>query len=92
MDSRRLQLSVDEAHTISAEQVADFSTLSNRLQFWQLPTEALRLGFDGAEWILEGVQHGTYHVVVRWCPDKTPFGEVGRSLFDLAGHKSRGVC
>lgn len=91
-DSRRLHLRVDNTSAISRQQVTDFTALLNRVQFWQSPTESPRLGFDGAEWILEGVQNGSYHVVDRWCPSKTPFGEAGQILFDLTGHKSRGNC
>jgi hypothetical protein len=79
---------VDAAYTISPQQVADFTAALNRIQFWQLPIEISQLGNDGAEWILEGVQDGRYHIVHRWCPGKTPFGEVARNLFDLARHKS----
>ena len=25
-------------------------------------------GVDGAQWIIEGVRNGTYHVVDRWSP------------------------
>jgi hypothetical protein len=91
-DGRHEHLSVESASTISSQQVADFTALLNRVQFWQMPTESRQGGLDGAEWILEGVQDGSYHIVHRWCPGKTPFGEAGRSLFDLAGHKSRGIC
>jgi hypothetical protein len=91
-DARHEHLNVEGVSTISSQQVADFTALLNRVQFWQMPTESRQLGLDGAEWILEGVQRGNYHIVLRWCPSKTPFGEAGRSLFDLAGHKSRGTC
>jgi hypothetical protein len=91
-DRYRRLLAVDKAKTISAKQAADFTSLLNRVQFWQLPTESGQLGVDGTEWILEGVQDGTYHVVVRWCPGRTPFGKAGRKLFDLAGYSSTGAC
>lgn len=91
-DRHRGLLAIDNATTISVKKAAAFTASLNRLQFWQLPTESPQLGFDGAEWILEGVQDGVYHVVVRWCPGKTPIGEVGRNLLDLAGHSSRGAC
>jgi len=91
-DSRGQRLNVDSPHAISPQQVANFTAALNRIQFWQLPTEVSPGGFDGAEWILEGVQDGRYHIVHRWCPGKTPFGEVARNLFDLAGHKSSGGC
>jgi hypothetical protein len=88
----RRSLAIDKSKTISAKQAADFTDVLNRIQFWQLPTESPHRGFDGAEWILEGVQDGTYHVVVRWCPGKEPFGEAARKLFDLAGRSHIGGC
>jgi hypothetical protein len=91
-DRHRRLLAVDNAKAISAKQAADFTALLNRVQFWQLPTESPQRGFDGAEWILEGVQDGIYHVVVRWCPGKAPFGEAARKLFDLAGRSFTGGC
>lgn len=40
---------------------------------------------DGAEWSIEGVKDGTYHVVTRWTPRQGPIYTLGRFfLFDLA--------
>jgi len=91
-DAHSHRLNVDSPHAISPQQVADFTAALNRIQFWQLPTEVPPRGFDGAEWILEGVQDGRYHLAHRWCPGKTPFGEAARDLFILVGHKSSGGC
>lgn len=41
--------------------------LIQNLRFFQLSTEDSVIGFDGDEWILEGVSQGKYHVVQRWC-------------------------
>lgn len=47
--------------------------------FWDLPTEkeppeirpdgTVEIGVDGAQWIVEGVKNGKYHVIDRWSPD-----------------------
>jgi hypothetical protein len=37
--------------------------------FWNLPTRDESLGFDGAQWIIEGYRDGSYHVVDRWSPE-----------------------
>ncbi len=49
--------------------------------FWNLPTLAgvnetppgpdgtVRIGLDGAQWIVEGVKNGQYHIVDRWSPE-----------------------
>jgi hypothetical protein len=92
VDPRNPHPRINKDSTIKPEQVTEFTSMLDHLQFWQLPTEPTERGLDGAEWILEGVQDGKYHVVLRWCPRKTPFGEVGRNLFKLAGQKSKGAC
>ena len=47
----------------------------SQISFWNLPTEqstvknpdgSLTVGVDGAEWIIEGLQNGKYHVTSRW--------------------------
>lgn len=86
----RRGLVADVVGTVSARQLADFSESLNRIQFWQLPTESAQPGFDGADWILEAVQDGRYHVVLRWCPGSTPFGEAAVRLFEVAGHRLGG--
>lgn len=52
-----------------------FGVLIQNLKFFAMPTEDGVRGFDGDESIIEGVSHGKYHVVGRWCaslynPDK----------------------
>ena len=48
-----------------------FLKLIDEADYWALPTrnEGV-MGFDGAQWILEGVKDGRYHVVDRWSPNK----------------------
>jgi len=43
----------------------------SRLDFWNLPTMTDNglVHVDGAQWLLEGVKDGRYHVVDRWSPD-----------------------
>ena len=83
--------------TVSANGVSDFLGKLDKARFWEMPTESQHGGFDGAEWIMEGVRSGTYHIAVRWCPDSykhspedVPFADAARFLFQLAGHKHRG--
>jgi hypothetical protein len=83
---------ISKESTVNPERITEFTSKLDHLQFWQLPAEVPQRGYDGAEWILEVVQDGKYHVVLRWCPGKTPFGEVARDLFKLAGQKSKGSC
>jgi hypothetical protein len=96
MDLRNHSLNVDKVHTVSPQQAAGFAATLNRIQFWQMPPELppdpRHVVFDGTEWILEGVQNGSYHVIVRECPGKTSFAETAGKLFDLSGRKSKGGC
>jgi hypothetical protein len=88
----------DESRTVGADRLAEFLGRVNKAHFWEMPTELPSLGLDGADWILEGVQDGRYHVVVRWCPDinryykDKAFADAARFMFDLAGQKQRGGC
>jgi hypothetical protein len=85
--------------TISANGVSDFLGKLDKARFWEMPTESQHGGMDGAEWIMEGVQGGTYHIAVRWCPDSykhsqedSAFAEAARFLFQLTGHKPNIGC
>ncbi len=79
---------------VSANDVSAFLGKLDKARFWEIPTESEHRGFDGAEWIMEGVRGTTYHIAVRWCPDSyehSPedgaFADAARFLFQLAGHK-----
>jgi hypothetical protein len=83
--------------TVSPNGVSDFLGKLDRAQFWEMPTESQHRGFDGAEWMMEGVRGGTHHIAVRWCPDSyeaspedRAFADAARFLFQLAGHKHGG--
>lgn len=56
-------------------------------KFWDLPTRGQPGGFDGAQWIVEGVMDGKYQVVDRWSPGEAdPIYTLGMTfLADLAG-------
>jgi hypothetical protein len=89
-----LSVAVDEAKTVRQDQVTDFLTRLQNAHVWQTPTVEPRFVLDGAEWILEGADRGTYHVAVRSSPDfvskyspgDKPFAEAARLLFDFADH------
>ncbi len=61
VEAKDLDLGVDDSKTLEG--------LLRDLNFFMLPTDDdfnFR-GFDGDEWVLEGVSQGRYHVVDRWC-------------------------
>jgi hypothetical protein len=62
-----------------SKQVPMFLDAIQELKFWDLPSRApqvigpdgsIKIGVDGAQWIIEGVKQGRYHVVDRWSPDR----------------------
>jgi len=48
----------------------EFKNLLNQIDFWNMETNKRVMGFDGAQWILEGKNDFQYHVVDRWSPSK----------------------
>jgi len=62
----------NERHDLPAAIIADLAARIQGTNFWNVPTvESMNgVGLDGAEWVLEGVSEGNYHVVVRWSPEK----------------------
>jgi hypothetical protein len=70
-------------------------------RFWQLPTQeqtviehadgskTITIRSDGAQWILEGVKSGRYHVVDRWSPEHGTFREAALWLLRRSGLRIR---
>ena len=55
--------------------------LVRNLNFFQLTTDDDAAGFDGDEWILEGVAKGKYHLIQRWCADSFEPDKRGLTTF-----------
>ena len=61
---------------VSKDAVDHFLELLQKADFWNLSAEQQEsnvVGVDGAQWIMEGVLGGGYHVVDRWSPDEGPY-------------------
>jgi hypothetical protein len=77
---------------MSQTQTEAFLTALNELSFWSLPplleTEGNFIQTDGAQWILEGVKQGRYHLVDRLSPDRTndPIRIIGTRLMIDRAH------
>ncbi|MEO8659909.1 MAG: hypothetical protein ABI693_15675 [Bryobacteraceae bacterium] len=52
-------------------------TLLHQSRFWEMPSHGNLGGTDGAQWIVEDVSEGRYHIVDRWSP---PVGDPVRTL------------
>jgi hypothetical protein len=53
---------------LSAEDSKALADLIQDLGFFKMSTDDGVHGFDGEEWILEGVSQGKYHPILRWSP------------------------
>lgn len=58
-EARDFDLSEDDSNVLQ--------TLLQNLHFFEMSTNDDVMGFDGDEWILEGVAQGKYHLAERWC-------------------------
>jgi hypothetical protein len=58
-EAKDFDLSEDDSNALEA--------LLQNLHFFGMPANDDVRGFDGDEWILEGVSQGKYHLVQRWC-------------------------
>jgi hypothetical protein len=65
VESKDVELDAEDSRTLG--------TLIQNLNFFQLATKDDVRGMDGDEWIIEGVAHGKYHAITRWCaPSSNP--------------------
>ena len=72
---------------LTKEQVSEVLALIQKATFWTMTTRSEDLGGnDGAEWVLEGVQGGQYHLVTRWSAGGTAFGQALMELLRLSNY------
>ena len=64
------KITKNEIIIIEKEDVHEFLELLAQKNFWKLPSAREIFGLDGAEWIIEGLSNGKYHLVDRWSPEK----------------------
>jgi hypothetical protein len=74
----------NDAAEIARSQVSQFLNLLRKAAFWSLATEETSGGLDGAQWILEGVEKGHYHVVDRWSPKNGDYRSLCLYLLELS--------
>jgi hypothetical protein len=79
------RLVVDKNVVVEKAQVDVFLRELQAFSFWTMPTEIRQSGMDGAQYILEGVRRGEYHVVDRWSPQASTYLGVCKHLIRLAG-------
>lgn len=74
--------------SLNKEQVQGVLALIEKAEFWKMETEGGPHGNDGAEWVLEGVQAGQYHIVTRWDARNTGFGKALLEMLRLSNYKT----
>jgi hypothetical protein len=84
--SDHVRVTKNQTRSLSAQQVKDVLALMDQADFWQMPVESDRRGLDGAEWIMEGVHDGQYHLVTRWSPERSPYQELGQAFIKFSGY------
>jgi len=92
------KLVTNKSRALTKEQTTWFLDRIEAQGFWSLPVyekvrrgvgpngeATVEVGLDGAQWILEGINEGQYHVADRWSPRNGPLRTLGMiMLFDLA--------
>ena len=77
-------LTVNKTIHISKVQTDTILTGLEQTRFWTMASYVDRYGFDGARWIVEGVDDARYHVVDRLSPEGSPFQFWALSLMKLS--------
>ena len=71
----------NENIALTKEQCAHFLDIIEKNRFWELPTlDESHIGMDGAQWVMEGVKDGKYHLVDRWSPGDGAIRTIGLAL------------
>jgi hypothetical protein len=70
---------------LSKVEVGKFLETIAKNNFWSLAKTGGGDGLDGAQWIIEGVSDGKYHVVERWSPDEGNVREIGLCFLKMSG-------
>jgi hypothetical protein len=93
------KLITNESVPVTKQNVDKFLLRLNKMQFWNLATREstkgtdgrITISTDGAQWILEAVRDGQYHIVDRHSPEKGSYREAALFLIDLAHLKIKEV-
>ena len=70
-------LVIQKTVKLTVDDVSSFLASVEDTKYWDMPgyeSDSLVV-FDGAQWVLEGVRDGRYHVVDRFSPKEGPYRE-----------------
>jgi hypothetical protein len=75
------KLTQNDVTTMTKERTDWFLEQIERNSFWTLASrDETRFGKDGAQWIVEGVKNGNYHIVDRWSPKDGEVRAIGLAM------------
>lgn len=81
------RLITDKVKEVTTGEWKEFTSKLESAGIWHLATSINDMGLDGAEWIIEAVTNGKYHVVDRYSPldeNMKSFSDIGKYLLELA--------
>jgi hypothetical protein len=70
---------------LTAREADAFAQKLQATHAFELPPVDCHSGVDGAQWILEANDHGTYRYVDRWTPETGPVRDVGLLMLGFTG-------
>lgn len=70
---------------LKEDEYCKFLSLVDKADFWEMSKEKEAIGMDGAQWIMEGVKNGRYHLTEEWSPNNGNFREACIYLLQLSG-------
>jgi hypothetical protein len=80
------RIMLDKNKTLSRDEVRELMGHLEDMKFWDAPTsDRGRIGTDGAEWVIEGVSNGKYHLLHRWSPRTGAIRNFGECAIRIAG-------
>ena len=78
------ELATGKSYKLSKNAVQKFLGYLENADFWNMTPKENPKGLDGANWIIEGVKKGQYHIVDRWSPEEGAFREAALLLIKLS--------
>lgn len=78
-------LANEESRRLSKAEVDGWLAKLAAANFWMLPSFQREPGEGGAQWLVEGLKDGQYHLVDRWSPPEGPIRDLGLEMLKLTG-------
>ncbi len=78
------KLVVAKSKIISRKKTQEWLTVLGQARFWELPHNKVSRVLDGAKWVLEAVNSGSYHIVDRHSPRRGAFRDAALLLMKMS--------